>query len=105
MLAPSAAELLPIRMARLDDPVVDAFLQFLGAHFQESGQDGSPHFALSRHIAREEFRANVIGRWAKRLDEPLWGRAWLLWSSEPPPPPRAGFTFRSSPPPASSAPR
>lgn len=73
-----------IRQARLDDHDLEAFVRFLADHFAESGRDGSPHFALSRVLVQEETRMAVLGRWAKRLDEPFWGRCWLL-VIEPPP--------------------
>jgi RimJ/RimL family protein N-acetyltransferase len=44
----------------------------------ESGRGGSAHFAISRVWSRDEVRASVVERISKGLDEPLWGRVWLL---------------------------
>ena len=84
MAPPPAVATPTIRMAKLDDHDVDAFVRFLAEHFAESGRGGAPHFALSRTIVHDETRAAVMSRWAKRLDEPFWGRCWLL-VVEPPP--------------------
>jgi RimJ/RimL family protein N-acetyltransferase len=47
-------------------------------HVAESGREGSPHFTISRTLNREEMREAVHARWMRSLDEPLWGRTWLL---------------------------
>jgi RimJ/RimL family protein N-acetyltransferase len=67
-----------IRPARLsgDDP--RAYAQHIVEHMAESGRSGSPHFALSRVWSVDDVRASFTDRLAKGLDEPLWGRAWLL---------------------------
>lgn len=67
-----------VRVARLED--ADAFVEHVAAHVGESGRDGSPHFAISREVEPSEVRAAARARWSRRLDEPLWGRAWLLWT-------------------------
>ena len=67
-----------IRMAKLDGGDPDAYAQHIVEHMAESGRGGLPHFAISRVWSRDEVRTSFIGRLAKGLDEPLWGRAWLL---------------------------
>jgi RimJ/RimL family protein N-acetyltransferase len=71
-----------IRKARAVDPDLDGFARHLVEHMAESGRGGAPHFAPSRSLARDEVRAAALGRWAKRLDEPFWGRAFLLCAGE-----------------------
>jgi RimJ/RimL family protein N-acetyltransferase len=73
------ASTLPIRAARAED--VDAYVQHVVEHVAESGQGGAPHFAMSRRVKRDEVRESALVRWTRRLDEPLWGRAWLLWDA------------------------
>ncbi len=75
-LAPQ--EKLQIRMLRVSDVDVDAYARHVVEHMAESGREGSPHFAISRTFAREEVRHNLVARLQKELDEPLWGRAWML---------------------------
>src|SRR5271170_1082317 len=79
-MSPPAAEASPptIRMAKLDGEDPDAYARHMIEHMAESGRGGSPHFAISRTWSRDDVRASFIGRLAKGLDEPLWGRAWLL---------------------------
>ena len=79
-MSPSPAEPTPltIRLARLDGDDPDAYARHMVEHMAESGRGGSPHFALSRTWAREEVRASFVQRVVKGLDEPLWGRTWLL---------------------------
>ncbi len=67
-----------IRMARLDGGDPEAYAAHVVEHMAESGREGSPHFAFARTWSRDEVRSNFVGRLAKGLDEPLWGRAWLL---------------------------
>jgi RimJ/RimL family protein N-acetyltransferase len=74
--------LLPIRMARPGGADADAFARHMVDHMAESGRGGSPHFALSRTWVREEVRASFAARLDKHLDEPLWGRAWLLFTED-----------------------
>lgn len=81
MSASPAQSALPIRPARIED--VDAFVHHVVEHVAESGREGSPHFAMSRKISRDEVRDAAGSRWVRRLDEPLWGRAWLLWCEPP----------------------
>src|SRR5262245_35385603 len=69
---------LEIRMAKLDGGDPDAYARHMVDHMAESGRAGSPHFAISRTWSRDEVRANFVQRLAKGLDEPLWGRTWLL---------------------------
>lgn len=70
-------------MVRADHHDSDAFARFVLAHMAESGRGGSPHFALTRGPIREEVRLGLMTRLVKGLDEPLWGRAWILLSDEP----------------------
>jgi GNAT superfamily N-acetyltransferase len=44
----------------------------------ESGREGAPHFAIARTFHREEVRDHLLVRLLRELDEPLWGRAWML---------------------------
>ncbi len=71
--------MLTIRMAKLDGDDPDAYAAHTVEHMAESGRDGSPHFALSRTWSRDEVRSSFVARLARPLDEPLWGRTWLLW--------------------------
>jgi RimJ/RimL family protein N-acetyltransferase len=66
-----------IRAARIAD--LGAYLDYVMQHVAESGRGGSPHFATSRSLDRDEVREGAISRWSRTLSEPLWGRAWLLW--------------------------
>jgi RimJ/RimL family protein N-acetyltransferase len=67
-----------IRLARLsgDDP--RAYARHIVEHMAESGRGGSPHFALARVWSADDVRASFVDRLGRGLDEPLWGRAWLL---------------------------
>ena len=78
MTSPAAAPPLTIRMARLDGDDPEAYARHIVDHMAESGRGGLPHFALSRIWSRDEVRSGFVGRLAKGLDEPLWGRTWLL---------------------------
>src|SRR5688500_18460130 len=73
------APALPIRAARAED--IDAYVQHIVEHVAESGKEGAPHFAMSRRVQRDEVRHSALTRWTRRLDEPLWGRSWLLWDA------------------------
>jgi RimJ/RimL family protein N-acetyltransferase len=77
--AAHVAPALPIRAARAED--IDAYVQHIVEHVAESGKDGAPHFAMSRRVQRDEVRESALTRWTRRLDEPLWGRSWLLWDA------------------------
>jgi RimJ/RimL family protein N-acetyltransferase len=68
-----------IHPARLDGNDPAAYADHTVEHMAESGRDGSPHFAIARTWSRDEVRSSFVSRLAKQLDEPLWGRAWLLW--------------------------
>lgn len=48
------------------------------AHMAESGKNGAPVFAPGHRTSREEVRDNAQLRWARRLTDPVWGRAWAL---------------------------
>lgn len=78
----ATATSLSIRKAKANYPDVDAFARHLVAHMGESGCSGAPHFAVSRSLSLDDVRAAALGRWSKRLHEPLWGRAFLLWAEE-----------------------
>jgi RimJ/RimL family protein N-acetyltransferase len=76
-----AFEALEIRPAEADEATLDAFARFVIEHAAESGREGSPHFSPSpRKSSRLEVRDSTRARWLRDLDEPLWGRAWLLWA-------------------------
>jgi len=76
-VASRVEEALSIRMARGED--IEPFVNHVAAHVMQSGKDGAPYFAMSRKVGRDEIRESAITRWSRRLDEPLWGRSWLLW--------------------------
>jgi RimJ/RimL family protein N-acetyltransferase len=67
---------LVLRAAQRRD--LDAFVDHALLHAAESGQEGSPRFALSRSLDRMSVRYAVERGWALRIDEPDWMRAWLL---------------------------
>jgi RimJ/RimL family protein N-acetyltransferase len=69
---------LSIRPATLSDADLDGFSRFVVDHCAESGQGGSLVFAFSREVQVAEVRTNAVTRWARALDEPNWGRAYLL---------------------------
>lgn len=69
-----------IAAARLED--AEPYASFVAKNALESGRDGSPHFALARRVDENDVRHASITRWSRRLDEPAWGRAWLLWCIE-----------------------
>jgi RimJ/RimL family protein N-acetyltransferase len=68
-----------------------AFARYVAEHVAESGRDGSPHFAIVTGDSIDEIRTKALERWSRPIDEPLWGRAWLLWSAAPPPSGPSGF--------------
>lgn len=70
-----------------------AFAEYVAEHVADSGRDGAPHYAVSTTAIPEEIRLATIERWARPLDEPLWGRAWLLWTCPPAPTGCAGFAI------------
>ncbi len=65
-----------IRLAELSD--LDGFSDHVLRHSAESGREGSVHFAISRTPQRTGVRDSARQRWERSLDEPLWGRTFLL---------------------------
>jgi GNAT superfamily N-acetyltransferase len=80
---------LPIVQARAEH--ARAFAAYVIEHVAESGKDGAPHYAVSSGATESELRDSAIERWGRRLDQPLWGRAWLLCTRDPAPSGPAGF--------------
>jgi RimJ/RimL family protein N-acetyltransferase len=80
MISPSGEPALTLRMARLDGDDPDAYARHIVDHMAESGRGGLPHFAISRIWSRDDVRAGFVVRLSKPLDEPLWGRTWLLFA-------------------------
>lgn len=83
IFAPSSNESLVmpmIRPAERDD--VDAIVRHLRAHLGESGRRGAPHFAPTRSFRPHEVRELTHARLSRRLDEPNWGRIWLLCTED-----------------------
>lgn len=74
---------LAIAVARPIESDAEALASFIARHSPESGQNGMPHFGISRKANPGEIAENSLARWNRRLDEPNWGRCWLLWSSGP----------------------
>jgi RimJ/RimL family protein N-acetyltransferase len=70
---------LSIRLARTDD--VEPFVDHVIRSSAESGRNGAPHFAITRAPIRQDVRDLARARWVRGLDEPLWGRAWVLLAS------------------------
>jgi RimJ/RimL family protein N-acetyltransferase len=70
-----------IRPARVSD--AEDFAAYVALQVAQSGQNGMPIYALSRSAVRDEMRARATDRWSKSLTEPLWGRAWLLYTESP----------------------
>lgn len=70
-----------IRAARVSD--AEDFASYVALHVAESGQNGTPVFALSRTSSRDDIRSRAADRWSKSITEPLWGRAWLLYVESP----------------------
>lgn len=56
------------------------FVAHLSRHLGESGTAGMPRFAFPVAIHREEMEKAFMERWARPVDQPKWGRAWLLWN-------------------------
>lgn len=71
----------PISAARISD--AGEFALHIVEHVSHSGRDGMPHFAVTNKMSRDDIHNRAIERWSKSLNEPLWGRAWLLWSIKP----------------------
>jgi RimJ/RimL family protein N-acetyltransferase len=56
-----------------------AYAEYVQKHVGESGKDGMPVFApTAGRPSREEARDNARARWARKLIEPNWGRAWVM---------------------------
>lgn len=69
---------LPIRMVRVSGKEPEKYARHVVAHMAESGREGSPHFAIARTWSVDEVAHNLVARLEKSLDEPLWGRAWMM---------------------------
>lgn len=67
---------LVLRLADLTD--ADLYADHVVRHSAESGRQGSFHFAISRTPERASVRDNARKRWDTPLNEPLWGRCFLL---------------------------
>ena len=67
-----------IRMVRDGGDDTVAFAKFMVEYLAESGQEGSAHFAVASPPRHEDIEGALRARIVKRLDEPLWGRAWVL---------------------------
>jgi GNAT superfamily N-acetyltransferase len=65
-------------MAKLAEGDPEAYARHIVEHMAESGRGGSPHFALARVWSVDEVRGGFVERLGRSLDEPLWGRAFLL---------------------------
>lgn len=68
-----------VRMARPEDLM--RLVRHIRAQSRESGRGGSPHFAITRELDADAVRRGLEERWQRSLHEPLWGRAWLLWTA------------------------
>lgn len=75
---PNPPEIHPARLADAGD-----FSAYVIEHVSHSGRDGAPHFAITNKMSRDDIQNRALDRWNKSLGEPLWGRAWLLWSLNP----------------------
>lgn len=71
-----------IALAQTTATDLDGFARHMVEHMRESGREGSTHFAPSRLLVREDVSAAALTRWSKDLDEPVWGRAFLLWAGD-----------------------
>jgi RimJ/RimL family protein N-acetyltransferase len=71
---------LVIRPAEMRDS--SAYTDHVILHMAESGKDGAPVFGPGHKPKREEVRENTEIRWAKRLQDPVWGRSWVLETEE-----------------------
>lgn len=67
-----------LKMASAEDS--NLFVDYLEHHFSESGASGMPRFSFHASINKNELRIASIERWTRPLDEPNWGRTWLLWN-------------------------
>ena len=71
---------LVIRPAAIRD--AGDYATYIVRHLGESGKNGMPVFTPGARPGREEIRENARVRWARTLDEPNWGRAWLLMRTD-----------------------
>lgn len=71
---------LGLRLAEVRD--ARAFARYVARHVAESGVGGAPIFAPMTHVDEGEVEAGARTRWEKRLDEPNFGRAFVLWEAE-----------------------
>jgi len=69
-----------IRLADLAD--LDSFVDHVVRHSAESGREGSVEFALNRNPDPASVRDATRQRWDRSLDEPQWGRCFLLIEPE-----------------------
>ena len=83
--------LLPARTVDVGD-----YAAHLARHLQQSGRGGLPHFGVMRVIDREQVEAYMEARWVLDVQQPDWGRAWLLWDRDPRGP-RARTSFTDFP--------
>ena len=74
--------LLPIRMVRVSGKDPERYARHVVAHMDGSGREGSPHFAIARAWSADEVAHSLVARLQKELDEPLWGRAWMLLAED-----------------------
>lgn len=65
-----------LRAADLRDAT--AFAEHVIEQMRESGKEGMPIFAPGPPATREEVRDNTKLRWARKLSDPHWGRAWVM---------------------------
>ncbi len=65
-----------IRLARPSD--VFAYATHVAKHLAASGRAGEIHYAPVESVKRDEIVANTDRRWRTSLDEPGWGRAWIV---------------------------
>ncbi len=64
---------------KANDRDARAFTKHVLALDARSGQGGAPHYSVYRKLGDPDVvLASAIERWHKRLDEPLWGRAWAI---------------------------
>lgn len=76
-------ETLTIAPAKATESEAYAFAKFVVAHAAESGKSGAPFYSVMAKVDIEEVESAALARWSRRLNEPNWGRAMLLWASDP----------------------
>lgn len=69
-----------VRLAELAD--AEGYGDHVVRHSAESGRGGSPHFAINRKPERASVIDSARQRWDRPLDEPIWGRCFLLVDPE-----------------------